>query len=119
HADVELIKHAELALPEPARLRLTTNYRSQAEILSVIDDAFARLEDDHAAVTAGRTDSAPLEDGDARVELLVTKEDPNDPWCEVELGAAAGEEGSPALAERRLVAARIAELRASEPGRSI
>ncbi|MBO9533025.1 MAG: UvrD-helicase domain-containing protein [Solirubrobacteraceae bacterium] len=119
HADVELILAAERDAPAEAALRLSTNYRSDAEVLGAIDRAWARLyPDTHEPVAADRGPDA-LPGGEPRVELLITKEDSTDPWDGEALGGRPGEETGAPLAEARLVAARIAELLEQEPDRNI
>jgi ATP-dependent exoDNAse (exonuclease V) beta subunit len=122
YADVGLIAGATDRLAESdnaeGELRLSTNYRSDAEVLAAIDEAFAKLDPDHEPVQAFRgPDQLPA--GQARVEMLVTREDREASWNEVDLGARPGEGGGAAMAEARLVAARIQELRAAEPDRAI
>lgn len=124
HADVELIAEAEQRIDDDGALRLSTNYRSDAEVLTAIDEAFAKLDPGHEPVRAHRGPDR-LPSGDARVELLITKEEPGGKdaplpsWADVDLGPAVGEKSGAALAEARLIAARIQELRAAEPDRSI
>ena len=124
HADVELIGEAADRIDDEGSLRLSTNYRSDAEVLTAIDEAFAKLDPDHEPVRAHRGPDR-LPSGDARVELLITKEEPGGKdaplpsWADVDLGPSVGEKSGAALAEARLVAARIQELRAAEPERSI
>lgn len=124
HADVELIGEAADRIDDEGALRLSTNYRSDAEVLTAIDEAFAKLDPEHEPVRAHRGPDR-LPSGDARVELLITKEEPGGKdaplpsWTDVDLGPAVGEKSGAALAEARLIAARIQELRAAEPDRSI
>jgi ATP-dependent exoDNAse (exonuclease V) beta subunit len=118
HASVELIRGAAAAAPPGVALELSTNYRSDAEVLGAIDRAWASLDPEHAPVRAHRGPDA-LPDGAPRVEVLITKEDRTDPWEGELLGGHPGEESGGVLAEARLVAARIAEVRAVEPERSI
>ncbi|MDQ8046690.1 MAG: UvrD-helicase domain-containing protein, partial [Solirubrobacteraceae bacterium] len=122
YADVELIGGATERLSDndnaEGDLRLSTNYRSDAEVLAAIDDAFAALDDEHEPVHAFRGPDE-LPGGQSRVELLVTREDREESWRDIGLGARPGEVSGAALAEARLVATRIAELRAAEPERSI
>ncbi len=124
HADVELIGGAAERIADEGSMRLSTNYRSDAEVLSAIDEAFGTLDPDHEPVTAFRGPDR-LASGEARVELLITKEEPGGKdaplpsWSEVDLGGTVGEKSGAALAEARLVAARIDELRRAEPDRSI
>ncbi len=118
HASVELIRNAAAAAPPGVALELSTNYRSDAEVLGAIDRAWASFDPGHAPVRAHRGPDA-LPDGQPRVEVLITKDDRNDPWSGELLGGQPGEESGAVLAEARLVAARIAEVRAAEPDRSI
>ncbi|MBJ7471089.1 MAG: UvrD-helicase domain-containing protein [Solirubrobacteraceae bacterium] len=124
HADVQLIGEAADRIDDAGTLRLTTNYRSDAEVLTAIDDAFAKLDPGHEPVSAHRGPDR-LPGGGARVELLITKEEPGSKdaplpsWADEALGASVGEKSGAALAEARLIAARIKELRAAEPGGSI
>ncbi len=124
HADVQLIGEAAERIEDEGALRLSTNYRSDAEVLTAIDDAFAKLDPEHEPVRAHRgPDRLPT--GEARVELLITKEEPGSKdaplpsWSDVELGGSVGEKTGAALAEARLIAARIQELRAADPDQSI
>ncbi len=124
HADVQLISGAADRIDAEGTLRLSTNYRSDAEVLSAIDEAFAKLDPSHEPVNAHRgPDRLPA--GQARVEMLITKEEPGTrdaplpTWTDVDLGARIGEKSGAALAEARLIAVRIQELRAAEPDRSI
>lgn len=118
YASVDLIRDAERHAPAGVALQLSANYRSDAEVLGAIDRAFSRLDPDHQPVDAQRGPE-PLPGGEARVEVLITRDDRADPWDGEALGGRPGEEPGAVLAEARLVAARIAELRAAEPARSI
>lgn len=124
HADVALIGEAAERIDDEGSLRLSTNYRSDAEVLNAIDEAFAKLDPDHEPVRAHRGPDR-LPSGEARVELLMTKEEPGGKdaplpsWADVDLGPAVGEKAGASLAEARLIAARIQELREAEPGTSI
>ncbi|MEH3054784.1 MAG: UvrD-helicase domain-containing protein [Patulibacter minatonensis] len=118
HATVELILGAARDAPPGVALELSTNYRSDAEVLGAIDRAWAGLDPGHRPVVAHRGPDA-LPGGAPRVEVLVTKEDRDEPWEGEALGGRPGEESGGVLAEARLVAARIAEVRAAEPGRSV
>ncbi len=90
HADVELILQAEREAPADAALRLSTNYRSDAEVLGAIDRAWHRLDPDgHQPVAAHRGPDA-LPGGEPRVELLITKDDSTDPWDGEALGGRPG-----------------------------
>ncbi|MDO9354386.1 MAG: 3'-5' exonuclease, partial [Solirubrobacteraceae bacterium] len=124
HADVGLIKGAGERIGDEGAMQLSTNYRSDAEVLTAIDEAFATLDPEHQPVTAARGPER-LPSGEARVELLITKEEPGSKdaplpsWAEIDLGGTVGEKTGPALAEARLIAARIRELREAEPEGSI
>lgn len=124
HADVALIGEAAERIADEGALRLSTNYRSDAEVLTAIDEAFAKLDPDHEPVRAHRGPDR-LPSGEARVELLVTKEEPGGKdaplpsWADVDLGPSVGEKSGASLAEARLIAARIQELRTAEPDTSI
>lgn len=118
YADVGLIAAAARRIGDDGQLRLSTNYRSDAEVLGAIDAAFTALDPAHEAVDAHRGPDR-FAHGEARVELLVTKEAKEDSWDAVSLGARPGERGGPKLAEARLVAARIRHLREREPDRSV
>lgn len=124
HADVALIGEAAERIDDAGSLRLSTNYRSDAEVLNAIDEAFAKLDPDHEPVRAHRGPDR-LPSGEARVELLITKEEPGakdaplPSWADVDLGPAVGEKTGASLAEARLIAARIQELREAEPETSI
>lgn len=118
HASVELIRGAAAAAPPGVSLELSTNYRSDAEVLGAIDRAWASFDPEHSPVRAHRGPDA-LPGGEPRVEVLITKDDRTDPWEGEQLGGQPGEESGGVLAEARLVAARIAELRAADPQRSV
>ncbi|MFT4036021.1 MAG: UvrD-helicase domain-containing protein, partial [Patulibacter sp.] len=120
NASVELICAAQRDAPEGVALELTTNYRSDRAVLAAIDRAWQRLDPEHQPVDAYRG-PAPLDgepDG-ARVELLITAQDRANGWDGAQLGGRAGQRGAALLAEARLIAARVAELRRTQPHWSI
>jgi ATP-dependent exoDNAse (exonuclease V) beta subunit len=114
HADVEIFRARRQALDaQAATATLATNFRSRAEILQVLDDAFGWLHGEHhVPFVAGRTDAQPQ--GEPVVELLLTE---TAGWDAPEVPDVAGVLPSASRwrqAEARLVAQRVAELAGTE-----
>lgn len=119
YADVRLIEQAERGAPAGGALRLTTNYRTRAPILREIDTTFSQLDEAHEPVHAGRIEPVEQGAGGPLVELLLTIDDEETTWDDTPLGRGAGGIGGTKLAEARLIAERVAELRRQNPGGTI
>jgi ATP-dependent helicase/nuclease subunit A len=101
HADVSLFRARGRALETSGgRLALRTNFRTRAEILDVLNAAFAGLLEDFMALAPGRVDVPAL---DPRVELIIA--DKTAEWADDDGLATPWR-----AAEARALAARVAEL---------
>jgi ATP-dependent helicase/nuclease subunit A len=122
HADVSLFRARRAELAERgASLALRRNFRSRAELLDVVNAAFAERFLDFAPLVAGREEPPAVEQPRAdeqpaveepRAELLLTS---RSGWEENESLAAQVADGLPTAplwrqAEARLLAQRVAEL---------
>jgi ATP-dependent helicase/nuclease subunit A len=117
HADVTLFRARRAKLAERGgSLALRSNFRSRAELLDVVNVAFAERFPDFAPLVAGREESpaggGPSSGEEPRAELLLTS---RSGWEEDETLAARIADGLPTAplwrqAEARLLAQRVAEL---------
>lgn len=130
-ADVEILRGERRRIDslddsEALLAPLTGNFRSHAEVLAAVNAIGRELIEDFTELAVGSEDQlAPSPTGDPRVELLLTRGDPSantknvkgpvrGTWKETDLPDP-GSASNVVLAEARMLASRLAELRLSEP----